>query len=365
MRSLFIALCLFGCLDTEAQVSSRLQGSIDSCYDTYLSLSMCGASPSDTFRTTVPIIKGQFSQTLKLPHYGVYFLHLDSNYRISMYVLIDSSNLSLTMIRGDMTKTICRGSSTMMAYNKLVIMQERERKLAGKYIKAKMRQPVDTIAVKLASDTLGMEMAEKKIARLAYIKEYPSNISSAYELLNGYNLENDLDTVKILFAGLNLSARICPYGRRLQENIDNAHLFAIGNNAPDIAAKDSAGVVHSLSDYRGKYILLDYWASWCVPCRIQVPFLQKVYAEYGSKVQVISVSVDTERDKWIEAIQKDKMDWLNISDLAGINGPSAAPFKIEAVPTIYLIDPDGRILSKKLNDKGVYNAVQKAIQAEK
>jgi thiol-disulfide isomerase/thioredoxin len=150
------------------------------------------------------------------------------------------------------------------------------------------------------------------------------------------------------------------YGKELKFISEN--LF-IGKNAPDFSQSDTTGVKISLSQFRGKYVLIDFWASWCIPCRAENPFLVAAIKKYGNKnLEIISVSLDDKRDPWIEAIKKDGINgWKHISDLKGWENQISKNYRIRSVPRNFLISPDGKIIGKNLRGKTFMEELSKLI----
>ncbi|MBI9055911.1 MAG: AhpC/TSA family protein [Bacteroidales bacterium] len=146
-----------------------------------------------------------------------------------------------------------------------------------------------------------------------------------------------------------LHSQIEEYKR--QKNIDDEinTVIGIGATAPDIALPNPEGDTITLSSLRGKYVLIDFWASWCRPCRVENPNLVKSYKKYHDKgFEIFQVSLDKKKDAWLNAIEKDELNWLHVSDLQYWNSTPAKIYKVEGIPASFLIDKQGRIIAKNL-----------------
>lgn len=128
----------------------------------------------------------------------------------------------------------------------------------------------------------------------------------------------------------------------------------VGSEAPDIADKTPAGETLALSDLRGQYVLIDFWASWCRPCRMENPNVVKAYNKYhGAGFEILGVSLDQKRDKWLQAIEADALPWKHISDLGGWQSQPAAAYSVNSIPATYLVDKDGKIIAKNLRGQAL------------
>ena len=139
------------------------------------------------------------------------------------------------------------------------------------------------------------------------------------------------------------------YVQNLLAQVETRRTLAIGEQAPDISLPDPDGEIISLSSLRGKYVLIDFWAAWCGPCRRENPNVVRVYNEYaGDQFEILGVSLDKTRNAWLKAIEQDGLPWLHISDLKFWNSEAAKTYQINAIPATYLIGPDGTIIAKNL-----------------
>ena len=125
----------------------------------------------------------------------------------------------------------------------------------------------------------------------------------------------------------------------------------VGDMAPEIIQKNPEGETIKLSDFRGKYVLLNFWDSYCGPCRGEHKWLRRIYKKYNEKgFEVLGVSSDKDKNRWINAIKQDSISWTNISDLKGSKNEAFLLYDVKGIPTSYLINPDGIIIQN-----GVYS----------
>lgn len=139
------------------------------------------------------------------------------------------------------------------------------------------------------------------------------------------------------------------YTKDMQSRFDQEKTLTIGAVAPDIKLKQPDGKEMSLSSLRGKVVLIDFWASWCGPCRRENPFNRQLYAQYKNKgFEIFGVSLDQEAGRWKGAIAADSLSWYHVSDLGGWNSSPAKLYKVSSIPATYLLDKEGKIIAKGL-----------------
>ena len=136
----------------------------------------------------------------------------------------------------------------------------------------------------------------------------------------------------------------------------------VGKQAPDLALPDVNGHTVSLASFKGKYLLVDFWASWCPPCRAENPNVVKAYSEFRNKnFTILGVSLDKEKDAWQQAIQADKLSWTHVSDLKFWNSKAVDVFKFEGIPFNVLIDPQGKIIAESLRGDDLENKLKEVL----
>lgn len=185
---------------------------------------------------------------------------------------------------------------------------------------------------------------------LEFAKANPNSyfaLQGLSELVSGYSLKPDIALP--VFNQLSQELRLSYTGQGLYKLLNAHTVTALGAAAPNFTQNDVNGKAISLSDFKGKYVLVEFWASWCSPCRAESPNLLKQYAAFKDKgFEILGVSVDGDKAKWIDAIKKDGLTWPQISDLKGWDNEARKVYGISGVPANFLISPEGKIIGAHL-----------------
>lgn len=181
------------------------------------------------------------------------------------------------------------------------------------------------------------------------VRQYPNSAVSAFIIVSRYVDWSNPEKAAKSYALLSDKIKKSGYGRQISAYIEIDAKTGIGRTAADFTMNDVSGKPVKLSGLRGQYVLLDFWASWCGPCRKENPNVVKAYTDYHKKgLEIIAVSLDIKKDLWEKAISTDKLPWIHVSDLKGFNNEAAILYGVNLVPTNFLLDPDGIIVARNL-----------------
>jgi len=181
-----------------------------------------------------------------------------------------------------------------------------------------------------------------------FVKMNPNSVVAPLAMIDSYMNDNDRKLALQAYSLLTEENKKSFYAKRIKRFIDTEVNLEPGNLAPGFALKSLDGKVVNLSDYKGRYVLLDFWASWCPPCRAEHPLLSKLQQQYQKNIEVVSISMDAVNASWKQAVIMDNLSWTQLNDPKATNGEVADSYGIKSLPFNCIIDPNGRILATKV-----------------
>jgi len=205
---------------------------------------------------------------------------------------------------------------------------------------------------------------EQKATLKMFILGNPDSYLSLLALYSVAGPSPDPTEIDPLYNALSPDLKTTETAKVLKKSLDALRNTAIGVTAPDFTQNDVNGAPVTLSSFRGKYVLLDFWASWCGPCRQENPNVVKAYNKYKDKnFTIVGVSLDRANGKndWIGAIKNDGLTWTEVSDLKFWNNQAAGLYSITSIPANFLIDPNGKIIARDLRGDDLENKLEEVL----
>ncbi|WP_411274035.1 redoxin domain-containing protein [Daejeonella sp.] len=315
----------------------------------------------------IPVQNGKFVITGNLVEPGPAFLSLAENLQpkdpsqFKQFVL-DKGSVSI-LIKDKLSTGIVKGSRAndeVMSYTagqspymaKLSALNEAADR------QSQLGVSLDSI-IKMYQPSLKVAGSELVAYQRNYIAKNPSAFISALLLPEVAKATFNYFEADSSFNKLDANVKMSPTGKAISEFIAREKKTSIGALAPEFAAADTAGKTVALSTLKGKYVLLDFWAAWCGPCRQENPNVVRAFHKYKDKgFTVLGVSLDRERKDWLKGVKDDHLTWTNVSELKYFESPTAVLYGIVSIPRNFLLDPTGKIIARDLRGPDLHEKLE-------
>lgn len=302
---------------------------------------------------------GAFSFKGRVDEAQLVFLHTKDG---KLQKIFYAENLPLT-VEGDasaLDKVVVKGSRVQDDYAKLETELKAIEQKALDFFTAADKAKIDgdvKKAEELEKRAHTTYKEESSAVRKAFIQNNLKSPVTLQALMNWTNEDNYEEAIA-MFDKLDESVKSYKMAGDFQKYVEGMSKAAIGKDFIDFTQNDVSGKPTSLSSYKGKYVLVEFWASWCGPCRAENPNLRAAYLKYHDKgFNVLGVSLDDKEDKWKKAVEKDDLPWAQVSDLKGWQNSAAVQYGVRAIPANFLIDPSGKIIKKNLRGEELNKAL--------
>lgn len=348
LSCLFATAALYACgpaNQPKATITAEITGLRDSVV--YLSVPVADSARRDTMRVT----DGKFNWTGDVAEPVKVYLMFPTRY---VELFLEQSDIHIAGHADSLTDLRITGSAMhdeYMAYRKLLKpVTDQEEKLYANYNEIKDN---DSAMAVLEAKATELRIQRRGVMK-QYIAEHPKSPVSV-SLLADMAIMGEYKTLDSLYQLLDPAAQQTGTGTRLAARIAVLKKSAIGEPMIDFTQPDVNGKPVKLSDFKGKYVLLDFWASWCGPCRAENPNVLKAFNAYKDKnFTVVGVSLDDDGEKWKKAIADDGMPWIQLSDLKGFKNTVAQEYGIQGIPSTFLVSPEGIIVAKDLRGAALH-----------
>ncbi len=231
---------------------------------------------------------------------------------------------------------------------------EKEKALNDEYSKFTKEQKEDEAFMDAFMEKYNAVRDQKTPVYLGFVKNNPKSYISMVQLASLASNDKVVSEVEKLYAALSPELKATKTGQNIPKTIDATKKTAVGVAAMDFTQNDPNGKAVKLSDFKGKYVLIDFWASWCGPCRNENPNVVEAFNKFKDKnFTILGVSLDggntrTTKDQWLKAVEDDKLAWTQVSDMQGWNNEVSTAWGIRSIPANFLVDPNGKIVAKDL-----------------
>jgi peroxiredoxin len=345
---ILIGTLLFSCDNEEKIKGFKIAGQISGIENSEIYLKNKSGRDYLDIDTAMTDVDGNFVFEGKIDNPEMCYIKLNDEKFISLFV--EDSEIKVSGNIEKIEEVQVEGSLSHDQYSdylkKSKHLKDKGKVLDEEYYKAK--EEGDTTSLSEILTEFEKLYEEENAFNKEYMKNNTSSVVTPY-LAHTTAYALSLEDLKEITSSLDTALNNTIYVKLLNERIEVLESTAPGKQAIDFTQNDADGNPISLSSFKGKFLLVDFWASWCGPCRRENPNVVKVYEKFNDKgFEILGVSFDSNKKLWLDAIEKDGLTWSHVSDLTGWENAAGKIYGIRSIPHTMLIDPDGVIIAHKL-----------------
>jgi peroxiredoxin len=314
---------------------------------------------------TTQVIGGTFNFKGVVPEAQLYYVMVDG-LRGNVPVILENGTISMKFQKDSLGYAKIKGTQQndlfMDFLNGSREISEMGRSLQEDFRNASAKR--DTASAEALREEFFELQNKSKNHNIDFAKEHPNALISVLILDTLFKTKGlPIEEIKAIYEALDPAIKNTKIGQNLGKALTNSKVTDIGSVAPDFSAPTPSGELLALNSVKGKVTLVDFWAAWCKPCRMENPNIVSVYEKYKDKgFQVLGVSLDAKAENWVKAIEDDKLEWNHVSNLKRFQDPLAKLYNVNAIPAAFLLDENGVIVAKNLRGKALEEKVAALLQ---
>ena len=368
--SAFVALCLIlisesafpqaapgsGALVVKGKVAGIASGTVSVTTEVF--------SQKKTF--DAPIAAGKFEVKINQPSPTLYSLVIKEDPAGRLLFFADNGIVQIDAVKGSIGNANVSGSVSNKEFSQYNFMVEAfDEKLKNiQQVYGDLEQAGELLPKQDSLELVFNATLQKKDSSIqSWVRMHSQSFVSPLVMILNYADNGDPEIMRPMFDGFSADVKKSYYGNFLEGLMARKEGLNIGKVAPLFSQTDEQGKSVSLESFKGKYVLVDFWASWCGPCRQENPNLVRTYQKFKNRnFEILGVSLDNNKDKWLQAIKDDQLTWPHVSDLKYWRNEVAVQYGVQSIPANFLLDKEGKIIAKGLRGQALERTLEKVLK---